>query len=153
MVRLHELPEPSHSHVADLDCPTFAATPWVEGPPLARRRVAILSTAGLQRRGDRPFSLGAGDFRVIPGDLPASELVMSHVSTNFDRTGFQQDLNVVFPVDRLAELAADGTIGSVADFHYSFMGASDPRAMEPDARAIARLLLDDGVDACFLVPV
>ena len=53
---------------------------------------------------------------------------MSHISTNFDRTGFQQDINVVFPVDRLRELAARGTIGSVADFHYSFMGATAPEA-------------------------
>jgi len=153
MVRLNEIPEPTYSHLANLECPTFEIQPWAGGPPLARRRVAVLSTAGLQRRGDRPFGLGAADFRVIPGDLPAAELVMSHVSTNFDRTGFQQDLNVVLPLDRLRELAAEGTIGSVADFHYSFMGASDPRAMEAGARHVAGLLKDDGVDALLLLPV
>ena len=51
---------------------------------------------------------------------------MSHISVNFDRSGFQQDLNVVFPVERLREMAADGEIGSVAD---SFMGATDPEQM------------------------
>ncbi len=39
---------------------------------------------------------------------------MSHISVNFDRTGFQQDLNTVFPIDRLRELVADGEVGSMA---------------------------------------
>jgi D-proline reductase (dithiol) PrdB len=43
------------------------------------------------------FAWGSNDYRVISGDGSASDLVMSHVSVNFDRTGFQQDLNVVFP--------------------------------------------------------
>jgi D-proline reductase (dithiol) PrdB len=79
--------------------------------------------------------------------------VMSHTSTNFDRTGFQQDWNVVFPLDRLRELGDQGTIGSVADFHYSFMGASDPKLMEPTARVLADLLRRDRVNAILLVPV
>ena len=33
------------------------------------------------------------------------ELTMSHVSTNFDRSGFYQDVNTSFPIDRLRELA------------------------------------------------
>ena len=153
MVRLSDIPEPSYSHMANLACPTFDTVAFVGGPPLRERRVAVISTAGLQRRGDRPFGIGATDFRVIPGDLPAAELVMSHVSTNFDRTGFQQDLNVVFPIDRLNELAAAGVIGSVAGYHYSFMGASDPATMEPEARHLAGLLKADGVDAALLLPV
>lgn len=153
MVRLHEVPEPSYSHLAELKCPTFERSAWVESKPLPEQRIAIVSTAGLQRRGDRPFGLGAADFRIVPGDMPSSELVMSHISTNFDRTGFQQDLNVVFPVDRLRELAEEGAIGSVASFHYSFMGASDPAGMEADARHIARMLKEDGVTAALLLPV
>ena len=82
--------------------------------PLAERRVAIISTAGLHKRGDRPFRPGDGSYRVIPAETPANALVMSHISVNFDRTGFQQDLNVVFPIDRLRELVADGTVGSMA---------------------------------------
>jgi D-proline reductase (dithiol) PrdB len=78
---------------------------------------------------------------------------MTHLSTNFDRTGFQQDWNVVFPLDRLRELAGDGTIGSVADYHYSFMGAADPAEMENAARKLAGFLKGDRVDAAFLVPV
>jgi len=79
--------------------------------------------------------------------------LMSHVSASFDRSGFQQDLNVVFPIDRLQELAQEGVIGSVADFHYSFMGVTDPKQMEQDARKLAGILKQDRVDALLLVPV
>ena len=153
MARLSDFPEPSRSRMANLECPTFSTRPWVTGPPLARRRVALVSTAGLHVRGDRPFGLGASDYRVIPGGLPAGELVMSHVSVNFDRAGFAQDLNVVFPLDILGKLADRGVIGSVADRHYSFMGATPPEKMAPTARELAGLLKADQVDAVFLVPV
>ena len=78
---------------------------------------------------------------------------MSHVSINFDRTGFQQDVNVAFPRQRMAELAADGTIGEVATTHYSFMGATDPKLMEEGARELAGRLKADNIDAVLLLPV
>lgn len=153
MARLLDLDESFRVRLLNLECPTFETHPWALGPALAQRRVAIISTAGLHRRNDKPFSWGSKDYRVIPGSLSANELVMSHVSANFDRTGFQQDLNVIFPLDRLRELAAERTIGSVADFHYSFMGATPPQEMEPIARSLASLLKRDHVDAVLLVPV
>ena len=61
---------------------------------------------------------------------------------------------MVFPIDRMRELARDGVIGSLADYHYSFMGAGiDPYALEPTARQVAGRLKADGVDAVFLTPV
>ena len=75
------------------------------------------------------------------------------MSINFDRTGFQEDWNVVFPIDRLNELAAEGTIGSVSDTHYSFMGAAEPDLIEPRARELAGRLKQDEVDAILLAPV
>jgi hypothetical protein len=60
--------------------PKFDARPWVKGPALAKRRVAIVSTAGLHKRGDRPFGAGAMDYRVIPGGCSGGDLVMSHMS-------------------------------------------------------------------------
>ena len=78
---------------------------------------------------------------------------MTHISTNFDHTGFQQDWNLVFPLDRLRELAAEGAIASLADFHYSFMGATNPMQMEDQAAQIAGLLQKDEVNAVLFVPV
>ena len=153
MVRLADLSEPERILYTALDCPTFETQPWVEGPPLAERRVAVISTAGLQRRGDRPFAFGAVDYRIVPATIEARDLAMCHPSTNYDRSGFQQDVNVVFPVDRLRELAADGVIGSVADYHYSFMGASSPDQLEAAVRDLAGPLKEDRVDAVLLVPV
>ena len=159
MVRLSQLPEVSRTSLLKLDCPEFDTTPWVEGPPLSQRRVAIISTAGLHLRDDRPFALGTGratvpgDYRVIPRDTEANNLLMSHISTNYDRSGFQKDWNVVFPLDRLNELAQQGVIGSVADFHYSFMGATPPQLMETAARTLAGLLKKDSVTGVLLIPV
>jgi len=153
MARLNQMPEPMRSHLTELPCPSFEAKPWVTGPPLSERRVSLISTAGLQRRGDRPFEGMTGDYRVIPGDIEAKDLVMTHISTNFDRTGFQQDWNLVFPLDRLRELEAEETIGSIAAYHYSFMGATDPAEMEPTAQNLVELLKGDRVDGVLLVPV
>jgi D-proline reductase (dithiol) PrdB len=153
MAQLDQFPEPMRSHLTNLPCPSFKTRPWAEGPELCKRRIALISTAGLHMRGDRPFGSMAGDYRIIPMAIRAKELVMTHISTNFDRTGFQQDWNVVFPLDRLRELAQEGIIGSVAAYHYSFMGAADPSAMESSAKRLAGLLKGDQVDAVLLVPV
>lgn len=155
MARLTDFAEAERGHHLDKigELPDFGDTPFVAGPPLRARRVAIVTTAGIHGRGDRPFSTAATDYRVIPGDTPPGDLVMSHMSVNFDRTGFQEDLNVAFPLQRLRELAAEGVIGGVADFHYSFMGAAPIRALEPKARELAALLKKDRVDAVVLTPV
>ena len=151
--RLTDMPEAEALHLRRIECPTYDDTPLLAGRKLAGRRVAIISTAGLHRRGDRPFRPGDGSYRVIPAETPANALVMSHISVNFDRTGFQQDLNIVFPIDRLRELVSDGTVGAMADVHYSFMGAFPPAAAEPHAQHLAGLLKADKVDAALLVPV
>jgi D-proline reductase (dithiol) PrdB len=154
MVRLSDLPEVDARHLVSKECPPFDSEPWVAGPPLRERRVAIVTSAGLHRRGDRSFAIQDTGYRVIPGDVPASELVMTHSSVNFDRTGFQEDTNLVFPIDRLNELAAAGAIGSVARFHYSVMGAGWlPHEIEPTAIELAGLLKEDAVNAVLLSPV
>lgn len=153
MVRLAQFAEDERNHLLNLPCPVFDTTPFVRGTVVAKARVAIVSTAGLHRREDRPFVPGETGYRLIPGDVAANDLVMSHISTNFDRTGFQMDVNMVLPLDRLNELAEDGGIGSVARYHYSFMGATDPTGMEDEARELAAIMKKDGVDAIVLVPV
>ena len=153
--RLSELPEVEARHLSPerIQLPTYVDTPLLAGKALRERRVAIISTAGLHRRGDRAFRPGDGSYRVVAADTHANQLVMSHISVNFDRTGFQQDLNTVFPIDRLRELVTDRTVGSMADVHYSFMGAFPPAAAEPHAQHLAGLLKADKVDAALLVPV
>jgi D-proline reductase (dithiol) PrdB len=153
-MRLEKVSEEERKLLLGFKCPTFTSNPWVGGPPLSQRRVAIVTTAGLHGRHDRPFQMGPDDYyRVIPGDVRANDLVMSHMAASFDRTGFQRDWNVIFPIDRLREMAAESIIGSLADFHYSY---NSVRA-QPDApgpiREIAGLLKKDHVDAVLLFPV
>ena len=155
MVRLADLPEWDRKNKLDKlkELTGFDARPWVKPPPLAKCRIAIVTTAGVHRKGDRPFGSGATDYRIIPGDTKAADLVMSHQSVNFDRTGFQEDHNIAFPIDRLNELAQRGVVGAVADFHYSFMGATQIRQLEAKAKELAQLLKDDHVDAVLLTPI
>jgi D-proline reductase (dithiol) PrdB len=152
-VRLTDLPPAQAKRLAELECPNFKTKPWVGGPPLTQRRIAIVSSAGLVVRGETPFRGRDPDYRVIPATILPDQLLISHISINFDRTGFEEDWNVVFPLDRLNELAADGVIGSVAATHYSFMGATDPVQMEGYAHEVAGHLKRDAVDAVLLSPV
>ena len=153
-MRLEKVSEEERKLLLSFKCPTFESNPFVSGPPLNKRRVAIVTTAGLHRRHDRPFQMNPDDYyRVIPGNVQANDLVMSHMAASFDRSGFQRDWNVVFPIDRLREMVAEGTINSLADFHYSYNSVrAQPDAPEP-IREIANLLKKDGVNAVLLFPV
>ena len=154
MVRLTDLhPEEaeSMSRVGGFD---MAPGPWITPKPLTESTIALLTTSGLHRRDDPPFLPGALDYRLIPANVDFSDLVVSHISTNWDRSALQQDPNVVLPLDRLHELAAAGEIGNVANWHYSFMGGvPEPQQLESSAREVGRMLRRDGVDAVVLVPV
>ncbi len=152
MVRLTDLDEDTGAFLRGWDAPEVPGSPCVTPPPAAERRVALISSAGLRLPEDQLFSADATDYRVIPAER-ADHVVMDHVSTSHDRTGFQQDVNTIFPLARLKEMAAAGEIGSVADFHYSFMGASDPRQMEPQARSLAAIMKAEGVNTVVLCPV
>lgn len=153
MARLHEIPEPTRTAVSTIPCPSFEATPFVAGPPLAQRRVALVSSAALIRRGDQPFATGSGECRALSAAWDNADLLISHVSINFDRAGFQRDVNVVYPLDRLTELARDGMIGSVADTHFTVMGSTDPATMIEAADQMAAAFHADKVDAVVLSPV
>ena len=82
-----------------------------------------------------------------------SEIIQDHMNASHDRTGYLQDLNTIFPLDRLEEMEAAGEIGSVASYHYSFMGATDPTALESQARSLAKIMIKDEVDVVLLCPV
>jgi D-proline reductase (dithiol) PrdB len=153
MARIEDIPQPTRDAVINLQGQLFDTTPFVLGPKLAGRRVAIVSSAALIRRGDTPFPFGGPEVRFLPATLPPGELLMSHVSINFDRSGFQRDINTVYPIDRLRELAADRVIGGVADTHYTVMGSTDPATMQETADQITGQLRQEHIDAVLLSPV
>jgi D-proline reductase (dithiol) PrdB len=125
--------------------------------PLAECSLAIVTSAGLHRRGDEPFGREDPSYRVIPSDLPASDILQSHSSLAFDKTAFIRDINVVFPVDRVGELVTEGRIGAVGPNHYSFMGALPDlgrlsQVRDETAPEVAQRLIDEDVDVVLLTP-
>ena len=122
--------------------------------PLPECTLAIVTSAGLHTRGDVPFGREDPSFRVIPSSARAADLLQSHSSLAFDKTGFVRDVNVVFPIDRLREYVDEGRIGRLGPRHYSVMGALPDVTEVRDRTApeLARRLVDDGVDVVLLTP-
>lgn len=153
MARIDDIPQPTRDTILAAVCPAPDGTPWVQTKPLSNSRIAILTSAALHPRVQMPFPAGSAEFRELPADLAQSDILMSHISINFDRVGFQRDINIVYPIDRLRELAREGVIGSVADTHYSVMGSTDPATMTATADALATRFEQDKVDAVVFSPV
>jgi D-proline reductase (dithiol) PrdB len=143
------------AYAAALPVPEFETTAFTPlRKPLSEARVAIVTSAALHRPDDQRFDQADTGFRAL--DRADRELVMGHWSPNFDHTGFQLDLNVVYPIDRLEELAADGVIGDVAPRHFAFAGNQPDTVSElrlDTGPACAGELAADAVDIVLLTPV
>jgi D-proline reductase (dithiol) PrdB len=153
MVRWADIPETLRERFSRMPLPSFEETPWVGPQTLTEARVAIVTTAAIHRADDSPITGHDGKYRLIPGDVDYRDLVMTHSSVNFDRGAFHQDVNIAFPLEHLHTLAAAGEIGSVAAWHYSFMGSTMAERMEPAAREVAARLSQDAVTLVLLIPV
>ena len=140
---------------ASMPVPEFESTAFTTlTKPLSESTVAIVTSAALHRQGEDGFTVTDTGFKSI--DRADRDLVLGHWSPNFDRSGFQLDLNVVYPIDRLEELHADGVIGQVADTHFAFAGNQPDTVSElrlDTGPACAQQLLAAGVDVVVLTPV
>jgi D-proline reductase (dithiol) PrdB len=155
MPRLDRLSQMGRNNLLTFPARVNDGAPFVAlARPLSACRVAIVTTAGLHRRGDRAFGPGEQTYRVIAADTPAADILQSHTSLGFDRTAIMRDLNVTFPIDRLRELVARGVIGGLGPNHYSFMGALRdlPRLEGETGPEVGRRLRDEGVDAVLITP-
>jgi D-proline reductase (dithiol) PrdB len=67
----------------------------------------------------------------------------------------ERDLDSVMPLARLAELEAEGFVGSSAPSHYSFMGyiLREKELLEQTTPAIIQRMKAEDVDVVLLVPV
>ena len=138
---------------ANLECPTFETTAFVAPPPLADATVAIVTSASLHHPDDSEFAPQDTSFRFL--DSARRDYRISHWSQNFDATAYGLDYNVVFPIDRLDELATSGRIGRVADQHMAYAGNQfDLTGVRMDSGPEgAKLLKEQGVDVVLLTPV
>jgi D-proline reductase (dithiol) PrdB len=112
---------------------------------------ALVTTAGVHPRDQEPFPLeGDNSWRVIPGDVQASQLMVTH--EHYDHRHADQDVNCVFPIDRLRELAAEGVIGGAGDKNLGFMGYSQKLRdlYERSAPEMAKIIERSNADAVVL---
>ncbi|PWH18874.1 MAG: hypothetical protein DDG59_04800 [Anaerolineae bacterium] len=143
------------------------ALPWSPLPkPLAHCKLSLITTAGLYRKDfQSPFDTqreqieptwGDPSYRPIPTDSLPSQIGVSHLHIN--PQPILQDLNVVFPLERLRELTAEGRVGGLAAQAYSFMGYQGfpphPHAwLETSAPQVAEALHRENVEVLILTPV
>ncbi|MBI5741632.1 MAG: hypothetical protein HZA16_13070 [Nitrospirae bacterium] len=123
--------------------------------PLRECKLALLTTGGLHLKTDTPFDTkfldGDCSYRVLPGAVGREDIMVTHES--YDHRFINEDLNCVFPIDRMREYVKEGKIGSLSDEHYSFMGhifAAGP--LLENSRTAGRRLKESGVDIAFLTP-
>lgn len=88
---------------------------------LANAVVTLVTATGVYAPDQEAFSTedpGEATYRVIPGTTEASSLRIAH--HHYDHSEADTDPNIVFPIDSLRELAAEGVIAAVNDNHYSY---------------------------------
>ena len=126
------------------------------GVPLSQARLTFVSTSGVQPRGTLPFDVvhpvGDYTFRRVPSDSRPADLEIHQLKYPTD--GAHRDLNVIFPVERLQELAAEGVIGSLTPSLFSFIGYNmDPGLMERTlAEDLAEAVAAENADLALLAP-
>ncbi len=139
--------------VKDLECPVFETPAFTTPPPLEEATVALVTSASLHHPDQEDFAPRDATYRVLDGSR--RDYLVGHWSPNFDTAGVAVDLNVVFPLDRLDELAAQGRIGKVADRHLAYAGNQwELSQIRFDGGpAGAAFLRQQGVDVVLLTPV
>ena len=97
---------------------------------------------------------GDTSYRVIPADVSPADLMITH--DYYDHGDADKDINIVFPLTRLKELALEGAIGGTGPNHYSFMGHIDGKKpaglLHGTAPQVAQRLRGEGVHAVLLTP-
>jgi len=121
--------------------------------PLARSRVAILTSAALRLAGQPRFVPREDlSYRRVPSDPAAGEIIIDHHS-GIGRVP-KQDPEIVFPRTALAAVVKQGIVGGLSPCHFSFMGGPRKhKEIENElATAIAGELATAEVDLALLVP-
>ena len=124
--------------------------------PLSASRLTFVSSAGVQPKGTLPFDVvhpvGDYSFRRVPSTAKPADLEIHQLK--YPTAGAHRDLNVIFPIERLQELAEEGVIGALTPNVFSFIGYNmDPERLEWTlAEDIAEAVVADGAEAALLCP-
>ena len=85
---------------------------------LEESSICLVTTAAVRHKDDKAFNVdGDSSFRAILSDATAADL--AYDDAHYDHACVDKDLNCVFPIDRLTELARERRIGGLAEKHFS----------------------------------
>ena len=124
--------------------------------PLNQSRVTLISSCGVHTKSDRPMDVchpfGDFTFRRVPSRAKHSDLIIHQLKYPHDDADL--DINVIFPIERLQELATEGMIGGLTENFFSFIGYTmDPLRFEQTVAAdIAQAVCDEAADVALLAP-
>ena len=141
---------PPYAWVENPEAPCFVRP---KGEP-ADWTVGLVASGGIYALGQPAFHFKDDlSFRAIASDVEIDSLRVTHFA--YDLTDAREDPNVVFPLEPLRRLAAQGEIGGLGPWAYTFMGGiySSRRVRDVLAPAIADRLENDEVDVALMVPV
>jgi hypothetical protein len=136
--------------------------PWTPlSKPMARARVAVITSAGISLKSDPPFDMererregtwGDRSFRKIGRATTAGEIDVNHL--HIDTGYIRQDINVILPLARMAEFEREGVIGGLADTAWSFYGFQwqSTEFIEQAIAPMSEGMRKEGVDAVLLTP-
>lgn len=105
---------------------------------LEETTVCLVTTAAVRHKDDKPFEVeGDTSFRTILSSSAAADL--RYDDAHYDHACVDQDLNCVFPIDRLRALADEKRIGGLAEQHFSLGFSQALRELrETTVPAVAR---------------
>ncbi|MCG8333771.1 MAG: hypothetical protein MJE63_04600 [Proteobacteria bacterium] len=139
--------------------PVFDDSPWHPlNKPIEDCNVSLVTTGGVHLRTQESFNMNDPDgdhsYREIYTDTEMRHLKITH--NYYEHKDADADINVVFPIEPLRNLAETGEIGEVNKRHFSFMGHLQNSQMEKlvqkSAPEVAAYLKEDGVDVVVLSP-
>jgi D-proline reductase (dithiol) PrdB len=125
--------------------------------PLSEARLTLISSCGVHSNSDPPLDVchpfGNFRFRRVPSSARHGDLIIHQLKYPHDDADL--DINVIFPIERLQELAAEGLLGGLTTNFFSFIGYNmDPEKFERTvAHGIAdAVAMEEKADAALLVP-
>jgi D-proline reductase (dithiol) PrdB len=124
--------------------------------PLSQARFSFVSSSGVQPKDTLPFDnthpIGDFSFRRVPSTSTAADLEIHQIK--YPTHGALEDINVIYPLDRLREFVAEGRIGGLTEDFFSFIGYNmDPDRFEREtAEEIAEAVQAQEPDAVLLAP-
>lgn len=136
--------------------------PWTPiQKPLNQVTISLITSAGISLKSDPPFDMerekreplwGDRSFRKIPKGTTEKDINVNHLHINTN--WIKQDINVILPLQRMAEFEEEGIIDRLAPTSYSFYGFQwqNTEFLKESIEPISILMKEEGVEAALLTP-